>query len=77
MALNLCLNDNSLGPNVRGCRGNFDFTIKFERIFLAIIPASVFIALSLTRLVYLLARSRIVGDVTFQFVKLVSHLDPP
>ncbi|KAF2175191.1 P-loop containing nucleoside triphosphate hydrolase protein [Zopfia rhizophila CBS 207.26] len=70
MASNPCLNDDSLGPSVRGCRGDFDFTIKFERIFLAIIPASVFVALSLTRLAYLLSKPRIVSAATLQFVKL-------
>ncbi|KAG5794653.1 hypothetical protein H9Q69_006287 [Fusarium xylarioides] len=36
-----CLNDGSLGPGVQGCRGDFDFTQKFERIFLSIIPTAV------------------------------------
>ncbi|KAK7398601.1 hypothetical protein QQX98_012010 [Neonectria punicea] len=66
----LCLNDDSLGPIVRGCRGDFDFTVKFERIFLSIVPAGVFVALSLVRLVTLLPKPRIVRDVAFGLVKL-------
>ncbi|KAF6809553.1 ABC multidrug transporter [Colletotrichum sojae] len=65
-----CLNDDSLGPGVQGCRGDFDFTLRFERIFLAIIPAAVFVALSLPRIVYLSRRSRIVGAKTVQSIKL-------
>ncbi|KAL2882737.1 hypothetical protein SGCOL_001948 [Colletotrichum sp. CLE4] len=65
-----CLNDDSLGPSVEGCRGGFDFTLRFERIFLAIIPAAVFVALSLPRVAYLARKPRIVGAKTFQTVKL-------
>lgn len=66
-----CLNDDSFGPAVRGCRDDFDFTITFERIFFGIIPTAVFIPLCLTRLAYLLQRPRIVGGVPLQFLKLV------
>ncbi|KAJ0326928.1 hypothetical protein COL5a_006483 [Colletotrichum fioriniae] len=65
-----CLNDDSLGPSVQGCRGDFDFTLRFERIFLAIIPAAVFIALSLPRVACLARKPRIVGAKTFQTIKL-------
>lgn len=35
-----CLNDgeNVLDPVVKGCRGDFDFTIQFETIFFSLIP---------------------------------------
>ncbi|KAK3996623.1 canalicular multispecific organic anion transporter 1 [Cladorrhinum sp. PSN332] len=48
-----CVDDHSFGPAVRGCRDDFDFTIKFEKIFFSLIPASIFIALSLSRIVHL------------------------
>ncbi|KAK4224267.1 canalicular multispecific organic anion transporter 1 [Podospora fimiseda] len=48
-----CVDDHSFGPSVHGCRDDFDFTIKFEKIFFSLIPASIFIALSLSRIVYL------------------------
>lgn len=66
-----CLNDDSLGPVVQGCRDDFDFTLRFERIFLAIIPAAVFIALSLPRIAYLSRKPRIVGAKSVQTIKLV------
>ncbi|WYZ35872.1 hypothetical protein EsH8_X_000519 [Colletotrichum jinshuiense] len=65
-----CLNDDSLGPIVQGCRDDFDFTLRFERIFLAIIPAAVFIALSLPRIAYLSRKPRIVGAKSVQTIKL-------
>ncbi|OLN82360.1 Canalicular multispecific organic anion transporter 1-like protein 2 [Colletotrichum chlorophyti] len=65
-----CLNDDSLGPGVRGCRGDFDFTLRFERIFLAILPAAVFAALSLPRIAYLARKPRIVDAKTVQTIKL-------
>jgi len=72
-----CLNDDSLGPSVRGCRGDFDFTIKFERIFLSIIPASLFVALSIPRVVLLYHWNRIVGATWLQFLKLVRTASQP
>lgn len=69
-----CLNDDAFGPSVRGCRGDFDFTQKFERIILAILPASIFIALTLARVAALVQRPRVVGGLIFQYVKLVSFL---
>ncbi|CAI4214351.1 unnamed protein product [Parascedosporium putredinis] len=65
-----CLNDHSLGPNVLGCRGDFDFTLAFEKLFLSILPATVFIPLCAARLAYLLPRPRIVGGRLFQNIKL-------
>lgn len=40
---------------------------------MAIIPAAVFIALSLPRVAYLARKPRIVGAKTFQTIKLVGH----
>jgi hypothetical protein len=69
-----CVNDASFGPIVKGCRGNFDFTLKFERIILSILPSVVFIALSVPRAIHLARERRTVNGTTFQFVKLVSFL---
>lgn len=66
-----CLNDEAFGPAVEGCRGDFDFTIKFESIFLSMIPAAIFIAVSLPRIVYLGRRPVIVGGSLLRIAKLV------
>ncbi|KAK4669961.1 uncharacterized protein QC763_207550 [Podospora pseudopauciseta] len=67
-----CTDDASFGPSVQGCRGDFDFTLKFEKIFLAIIPAAIFIALSLPRIVQLHRKPGIVGGVILRYLKLIS-----
>ncbi len=73
-----CVNDHTLGPTVQGCRGDFDFTLKFEHVVLSIVPSSVFIALALPRVVYLVFRaSRVVGAASFQYLKLVSGHEAP
>lgn len=66
-----CVSDASLGPAVQGCRGDFDFTIKFEKIFLSMIPSSIFIATSLTRVLWLSRRPTIVRGAVVQTVKVV------
>jgi hypothetical protein len=72
MSSTTCLNDGSWGPGVRGCRGDFDFTQKFERIFFSIIPTVIFIASAIARVAVLAQRERIVNGVILQSVKLVS-----
>ncbi|KAF3807197.1 ABC transporter FUM19 [Colletotrichum gloeosporioides] len=67
-----CPNDDSIGPSVQGCRNDFDFTLKFERIFLAILPATLFIALSTSRIIILVRRPKIVGGISFQCIKLAA-----
>ena len=67
-----CLDDQSFGPTVRGCRDDFDFTIKFEKIFFALIPASIFVAVALARVVYLARRPTLVTGVLLRTAKLVS-----
>ncbi|KAG4443174.1 hypothetical protein IFR05_001316 [Cadophora sp. M221] len=67
-----CVNDESIGPAVEGCRGDFDFTIKFERICFMLIPTAVFIAICLPRIVYLTRRPVIVyGGRFLQISKLL------
>jgi len=48
-----CASDRTFGPAVLGCRGNFDFTVKFEDIVLSLLPASLFIILAIFRIWYL------------------------
>jgi len=75
MDFSSCPNDDLFGPAVEGCRGDFDFTIKFEKIFFALIPTSVFIAVSLTRVLFLATRRKpIVEGALFRYLKLVCLL---
>ncbi|KAJ5903786.1 hypothetical protein N7504_006169, partial [Penicillium tannophilum] len=67
-----CVDDASFGPIVKGCRGNFDFTLKFEKIVLSILPSVIFIVLSVPRAIHLARKRRTVDGTTFQFVKLVA-----
>lgn len=66
-----CLNDEAFGPAVRGCRGDFDFTIKFEQIFMVLLPASIFTAVSLSRIAFLARRPSIVAGAGLKYTKLV------
>jgi ATP-binding cassette, subfamily C (CFTR/MRP), member 1 len=72
-----CLNDDSLGPAVRGCRGNFDFTVAFEDVVFVIVPAIAFLCLGLSRILRLCrCRRPIVGASAIQWTKLVCTLIP-
>jgi ATP-binding cassette subfamily C (CFTR/MRP) protein 1 len=73
MDFSSCLDDDTFGPAVQRCRDGFDFTIKFERIFLSLIPAAIFIALALTRVVFLVSHEQIVTGPTMQRLKVVSQ----
>lgn len=67
-----CLNDDSLGPAVRGCRGNFDFTVAFEDVVFVIVPAAAFLCLGLSRTLTLCRRRRpLVSASAFRWTKLV------
>lgn len=67
-----CLNDDSLGPAVRGCRGHFDFTVAFEDVVFVLVPATLFLCLGLSRILRINRRYRpIVGGLAFQWTKLV------
>ncbi|KAK4246736.1 canalicular multispecific organic anion transporter 1 [Corynascus novoguineensis] len=74
MEFSRCPDDASFGPTVRGCRGDFDFTIKFEKIFFSIIPPPIFIALSLARIVYLTRKQTTVGGALLRITKLAAIL---
>lgn len=73
MVVSDCTNDNSLGPVAEGCRGDFDFTFRFQRIFLNIVPAAIFISIALLRVASLVFKPRIVGGKLQQFTKLVGR----
>src|SRR3569833_1840858 len=45
-----CPEDLTLGPAALGCRGGFDFTLACEETVLSIIPSSLFIVLSTSRI---------------------------
>jgi ATP-binding cassette subfamily C (CFTR/MRP) protein 1 len=66
-----CENDDLLGPGVRGCRGDFDFTLLFEEIFLSIVPSALFLMLAVWRIIHIARRKRVLGGSHFQMVKLV------
>ncbi|PVH82350.1 ATPase-like protein [Cadophora sp. DSE1049] len=69
-----CRDDQSFGPDVRGCRDDFDFTVRFENIFFALVPSSVFVACSLIRIVSLLRNPRVLQSRVFASCKLLLAL---
>ncbi|KAJ4312580.1 hypothetical protein N0V84_009863 [Fusarium piperis] len=70
MASSTCLNDDTLGPAVKGCRGDFDFTQRFESVVLVSISAAIFIVLALPRVAWLFHQPRIHGGEAPQYAKL-------
>ncbi|CAK43810.1 hypothetical protein CBS115989_4952 [Aspergillus niger] len=70
MEFSRCVDDSSFGPVVNRCRDNFDFTLKFELLFFSIIPASIFIGLSIPRLAYLAPKRVLVTGSWFLAIKL-------
>jgi len=75
--LSYCPSDRTFGPAVSDCRGNFDFTLKFEDIILSLLPSSVFIILALFRIWYL-SRAEILARslswlVIAKIVRIVHH----
>lgn len=71
-----CPNDDAFGPSVQGCRDDFDFTLKFEKILLSILPSAIFIALSVARTTLLARWPKVVQGNWFRLVKLVCVLQP-
>lgn len=74
MSLTGCLNDDSFGPVVQGCRDDFDLTQKFERIFFWVIPAAIFIPLATLRVIQLVPKPKLVKALQLQLLKIVSKL---
>lgn len=69
-----CKGDEAFGPIVQGCRADSDFTMKFEKIFLSIVPVSIFHVVSLLRIYLLARRPIIIKGLLLQFSKSVSAL---
>ena len=72
MADSICHNDDSFGPMVHGCRGDSDFTIRFELVVLLLIPSAIFITLSVPRALQLLKRPLKLRFGLFAVLKMVS-----
>ncbi|KAL0930703.1 ABC transporter [Colletotrichum truncatum] len=68
---NHCFNDDTLGPVVYGCRDDFDFTVRFEEVFLTIIPDSLFVATTVFRIVYLSRKKKIAVGGFQRWLKLL------
>ncbi|KAK4444565.1 ABC transporter [Podospora aff. communis PSN243] len=65
-----CLNDDSFGLTVVGCRDNFDFTRTFEQSILSIAPSALMISFACARLSYLFYRPIVVhGGQRFLLLK--------
>jgi len=68
-----CLNDDTLGPVVVGCRDNFDFTLVFEQSILSIAPSACFAALAAARMAWLSRKPRVVSAKSLQALKIVRY----
>ncbi|PSR78566.1 hypothetical protein BD289DRAFT_118215 [Coniella lustricola] len=64
-----CAGDSAFGPAVQGCRADFDFTLKFERIVLGLIPAAIFVAIAVPRIAYLSGKPGITTGFTLRSLK--------
>ncbi|KAJ3497544.1 hypothetical protein NLG97_g1819 [Lecanicillium saksenae] len=65
-----CRNENSFGPAVEGCRGDFDFTAFFEQVVFTLLPACAFVPLSAASIFSLLKRPAVVQAALFSHFKL-------
>ncbi|KAH7040858.1 P-loop containing nucleoside triphosphate hydrolase protein [Microdochium trichocladiopsis] len=72
MSFSACASDLSLGPQVRGCRDDFDFTVKFEQLFFSILPASIYILVATWRIFLLRRRPIVIAGSRFQYAKLAA-----
>ncbi|KAI1751604.1 P-loop containing nucleoside triphosphate hydrolase protein [Xylaria castorea] len=65
--------DGSFGPVVEnGCRGGFDFTVRFEELVLAILPTAIFLLLSPLRAIALFRRRITARRNSLYVAKLVT-----
>lgn len=71
MFFSTCPGDTSLGPQVFGCRDDFDFTVQFEQTFFSLVPAAIYIVISLSRAALLTRKPTIVSAPGLQLAKLV------
>lgn len=74
MTSSLCLPaaDRVFGPQVHGCRADFDFTLLFQEILLSIAPSSIFLSLVPLRVWYLRKQAVKADGGRLQAAKLVS-----
>jgi ATP-binding cassette, subfamily C (CFTR/MRP), member 1 len=63
--------DRAFGPQVHGCRADFDFTLLFEESFLSIAPSSLFLAVVPFRLWHLYQQTIKADGKRLQVTKLV------
>ncbi|KAF4552927.1 ABC transporter-like protein 4 [Elsinoe fawcettii] len=63
--------DNLFGPAVRGCRGDFDFTLLFERYFLNVVPVAIFMLGAGLRILQLIRRERCIDRYWIEYIKIV------
>lgn len=71
MGPNECYDDYHLKPIFHTCRGVLDFSLKLEKVFLAIVPTSLFIAFAVVRFLYLVRKPTIVTGFAFRVAKIV------
>ncbi|KAF3042347.1 hypothetical protein E8E12_004074 [Didymella heteroderae] len=71
MAAMGCLNDDDFAPVVKGCRDDFDFTVKFELILFSLVPSSIFVLVALLRSLQIYKRKRVVNAWFFLAAKLL------
>lgn len=64
--------DESFGPAVQDCRGDFDFTIAFEQYLFAILPASLLIIAAPLRLRHLRKSPPVVAAKALRLAKLAA-----
>ncbi|KXJ97331.1 putative ABC multidrug transporter [Microdochium bolleyi] len=72
MSFSACSNDLSLGPQVTGCRDDFDFTVRFEQLFFSIVPASIYMIVAGWRIFAIRRRPVVVSGSRFQYAKLTA-----
>ncbi|KAK7942741.1 P-loop containing nucleoside triphosphate hydrolase protein [Apiospora aurea] len=70
MSFSTCKNDNLIGPNVSGCRDDFDFTVKFELVVFSVVPSAIFLVLALWRTLHLSRKPTIINEPALQLLKL-------
>lgn len=67
-----CAVDNTFGPAVTDCCGNFDFTLLFEESILSILPSAIFLLIVPSRLLHVYRGSKKVRRSLLQILKMVS-----
>ncbi|ORY61431.1 putative ABC multidrug transporter [Pseudomassariella vexata] len=70
MLFSTCSQDDAIGPVVLGCRDGFDFTVKFEQIFLSLVPSVIFIVLSVWRICLMARKPTVIDAPLLQLTKL-------